>query len=161
GSSRNVPDRFLPASDVATLSLFGYDPITFYTGRAPLEAAAMGVKLGPEDWAIRCNLMTITDGRLTDFTAGHISSEEGRQLIEARQSAPSRRGVWFHAGVSYRTRLVCRPAAAAARFDAPPATPPPHDHPDEPATEHLPRGSGADFLVSLMDAARPILLEHP
>ena len=59
GRSRNVPDRFLPASDVATLSLFGYDPERYYTGRAPLEAAAMGVELGLEDWAIRCNLMTI------------------------------------------------------------------------------------------------------
>src|SRR6516165_6021710 len=73
GRSRNVPDRFLPASDVATLSLFGYDPELCYTGRAPLEAAAMGIGLGPYDWAVRCNLMTILDGKLTDFTAGHIT----------------------------------------------------------------------------------------
>ena len=86
GRSRNVPDRFLPASDVATLSLFGYDPERYYTGRAPLEAAAMGIELGPDDWAIRCNLMTISDGRLTDFTAGHITSDEGRALIEALQA---------------------------------------------------------------------------
>src|ERR1035438_9367827 len=72
GRSRNVPDRFLPASDVATLSLLGYDPDRYYTGRAPLEAAAMGIDLGPDDWAIRCNLMTILDAKLTDFTAGHI-----------------------------------------------------------------------------------------
>ncbi len=63
GRSRNVPDRFLPASDVATLSLLGYDPERYYTGRAPLEAAAMGIELGPDDWAVRCNLMTIADGR--------------------------------------------------------------------------------------------------
>ena len=81
-----MPDRFLPASDVATLSLFGYDPERYYTGRAPLEAAAMGVVLGPDDWAVRCNLMTIDDGRLTDFTAGHITSEEGELLIEALQA---------------------------------------------------------------------------
>src|ERR1700722_19483863 len=66
GRSRNVPDRFLPASDVATLSLFGYDPEVYYTGRAPLEAAAMGVALGPDDWAIRCNLLTIQEGKLAD-----------------------------------------------------------------------------------------------
>jgi 2,3-bisphosphoglycerate-independent phosphoglycerate mutase len=83
GRSRNVPDRFLPASDVATLSLFGYDPERYYTGRAPLEAAAMGIVLGPDDWAIRCNLMNVVDGKLADFTAGHITSEEGRALIEA------------------------------------------------------------------------------
>src|SRR3954447_16193819 len=86
GRSRNVPGRFNPASDVATLSLFGYDPERYYTGRAPLEAAAMGVPLGADDWAVRCNLMYMEDGRLTDFTAGHISSEEGRQLMEALQS---------------------------------------------------------------------------
>ena len=85
GRSRNVPDRFLPASDVATLSLLGYDPERYYTGRAPLEAAAMGIELGPDDWAIRCNLMTVRDGRLADFTAGHITSPEGRALIATLQ----------------------------------------------------------------------------
>src|SRR3954451_1944520 len=83
GRSRNVPDRFVPASDVATLSLLGYDPEKYYTGRAPLEVVAMGIPLGPDDWAVRCNLMTILDGKMTDFTAGHVSSEEGKQLIEA------------------------------------------------------------------------------
>src|SRR6185437_9129547 len=81
GLAHNVPDVFNPASDVATLSLLGYDPLLTYTGRAPLEAAALGIDLGPDDWAIRCNLMTIQDGRMTDFTAGHITSDEGRQLI--------------------------------------------------------------------------------
>ena len=57
---------------MATLSLFGYDPEEYFTGRAPLEAAAMGIALGPDDWAVRCNLMTVEDGRMTDFTAGHI-----------------------------------------------------------------------------------------
>src|SRR5262245_66103882 len=100
GRSRNVPDRFLPASDVATLSLFGYDPERYYTGRAPLEAAAMGIALGRDDWAIRCNLMTIRDERLTDFTAGHITNPEGRALIESLQAALGRRNVEFHPGVS-------------------------------------------------------------
>src|SRR3984885_8462288 len=86
GRSRNVPDRFLPASDVATLSLLGYDPERYYTGRAPLEAAAMGIPLGPDDWAVRCNLMYTEDGRLTDFTAGHITSDDGRPLMEALQA---------------------------------------------------------------------------
>src|SRR3954468_3704429 len=93
GLSRNVPDRFLPASDVATLSLLGYDPLLYYTGRAPLEAAAMGHSLGPDDWAIRCNLMTIRDGLLSDFTAGHITSAEGEQLIAALQVRINHPGV--------------------------------------------------------------------
>src|SRR5438045_3834194 len=87
GLANNVPDSLTPASDVATLSLFGYDPLKYYTGRAPLETAAMGIGLGPNDWAIRCNLVTIEDERMRDFTAGHIPSEEGRQLITALQCA--------------------------------------------------------------------------
>src|SRR5215468_3591389 len=83
GTANNVPRPLTPASDVATLSLFGYDPLAVYTGRAPLEAAAMGIALGPDDWAIRCNLLTILDGRLTDFTAGHITSAEGQVLMES------------------------------------------------------------------------------
>src|SRR5438876_11125457 len=87
GLTNNVPPGLTPASDVATLSLFGYDPLQVYTGRAPLEAAAMGIQLGAGDWAIRCNLVTIENEEMRDFTAGHISSEEGRALIEALQTA--------------------------------------------------------------------------
>src|SRR3954469_8401274 len=83
GRSNNVPAPLTPASDVATLSLFGYDPLQVYTGRAPLEAAAMGVSLGPDDWAVRCNLVTVEDEQMRDFTAGHISSAEARELIAA------------------------------------------------------------------------------
>src|SRR3954447_24598525 len=83
GRANNVPPTLTPASDVATLSLFGYDPLEVYTGRAPLEAAALGIPLGRDDWAVRCNLVHVSDGRMTDFTAGHISSDEGRQLITA------------------------------------------------------------------------------
>src|SRR3989440_3448956 len=83
GLSNNVPATLTPASDVATLSLFGYDPLVVYTGRAPLEAAAMGIRLGPDDWAVRCNLVTVENEEMRDFTAGHISSEEGRELIKA------------------------------------------------------------------------------
>src|SRR5438270_13285129 len=81
GRSNNVPPPLTPASDVATLSLFGYDPLQVYTGRAPLETAAMGIALGPGDWAIRCNLVNVEEGRMRDFTAGHIGSDEGRELI--------------------------------------------------------------------------------
>ena len=112
GRSRNVPDRFLPGSDVATLSLFGYDPVRYYTGRAPLEAVAMGIPLGPDDWAVRCNLMTILDGRMTDFTAGHITSEEGADAHRgpARRDSPTDPRVEFHAGVSYRNAMIYRGA---------------------------------------------------
>src|SRR4051812_22499600 len=83
GRANNVPRPLTPASDVATLSLFGYDPLAVYTGRAPLEAAAMGIHLGEADWAVRCNLVTVEDGLMRDFTAGHITSEDGAPLIRA------------------------------------------------------------------------------
>src|SRR5271157_2248125 len=83
GRSNNVPAPLTPASDVATLSLFGYDPLVVYTGRAPLETAAMGIHLGPNDWAIRCNLVTIENEEMRDFTAGHINNADARALIES------------------------------------------------------------------------------
>src|SRR5690242_16372835 len=133
GRSRNVPDKFLPASDVATLSLFGYDPLRYYTGRAPLEAAAMGIALGADDWAIRCNLMTILDGKMTDFIAGHITSEEGRQLIAALQNELGSEEFEFHPGVSYRNLLIYRGRPGASPFGEDTLTTPPHDVPDRPA----------------------------
>src|SRR5439155_10221402 len=118
GRSNNVPASLTPASDVATLSLFGYDPLVVYTGRAPLETAAMGIRLGPEDWAIRCNLVNVDNEEMRDFTAGHIDNDEGKQLVAAIQQAlggpvPKSDGnpisdgtLEFHAGVSYRNILV-------------------------------------------------------
>ena len=161
GRSRNVPDRFLPASDVATLSLLGYDPVKYYTGRAPLEAAAMGIGLGPDDWAIRCNLMNITGGRLTDFTAGHITSAEGRSLMEAIQAELGRPPFEFHPGVSYRNLMVYRGQPDECPFSHETVTAPPHDHPDQPAANHMPRGPGAELFKELMSQAGRILQDHP
>src|SRR5712691_8651840 len=116
GRTNNVPVPLTPASDVATLSLFGYDPLVVYTGRAPLETAAMGLPLGPDDWAIRCNLVHVDREEMRDFTAGHISSEDGRALIESLQqglggpvSYEALQGrLEFHPGVSYRNILIYR-----------------------------------------------------
>jgi len=161
GRSRNVPDRFLPASDVATLSLLGYDPERYYTGRAPLEAAAMGMALGPDDWAVRCNLMTIRDERLTDFTAGHITSEEGRSLIAAIQAALGHTNVEFRPGVSYRNLMIYRGGPGTSLFTDETVTDPPHDHPNDPAANHLPRGPGSYLLRSLMLAGDLVIASHP
>jgi 2,3-bisphosphoglycerate-independent phosphoglycerate mutase len=160
GRSRNVPDRFLPASDVATLSLFGYDPERYYTGRAPLEAAAMGIELGADDCAIRCNLMHVSDGKLTDFTAGHITSPEGRDLIESLGMALGRPGIEFHPGVSYRNLMVYRGGPDDRPFTDETVTDPPHDHPDQPAEAHLPRGPGSELLRDLMSRATTVLESH-
>ena len=81
GLVRTVPEGFEPGSDVAQMSLLGYDPLRYYTGRAPIEAAARGIRLGLEDWVFRCNLVTIADGLMVDHSAGHISTEEASTLI--------------------------------------------------------------------------------
>jgi len=167
GLSNNVPASLTPASDVATLSLFGYDPLRVYTGRAPLETAAMGIHLGPNDWAVRCNLVYVPDGTMKDFTAGHISSEDGRPLIEALQKELGGKEVAggvleFHPGVQYRNILVWR-----GKSDSSPLaglkTQPPHDIPDRAVAEYLPQGTvtGCEMLISLMEASKPILAAHP
>jgi 2,3-bisphosphoglycerate-independent phosphoglycerate mutase len=162
GRADNVPRPLTPASDVATLSLFGYDPLAVYTGRAPLETAAMGIRLGPDDWAIRCNLVLVADECMRDFTAGHITSEESRPLIEALQATLGDAQLEFHSGVSYRNILVYRPAAGSlAPFLEQTKTQPPHDVPDRPIADHLPKGPGSDLLRSLMERSRPILHDHP
>jgi len=161
GRSRNVPDRFLPGSDVATLSLFGYDPEEVFTGRAPLEAAAAGVPLGPDDWALRCNLMTIRDGRLSDFTAGHITSEEARSLIEALQQKLGSPEVEFFPGVSYRNLMIYRGSGRPSPFGDDTLTTPPHDQPDQPAADYLPRGTGSELLRELMAAGTEVVRDHP
>jgi 2,3-bisphosphoglycerate-independent phosphoglycerate mutase len=170
GRTNNVPAGLTPASDVATLSLFGYDPLAVYTGRAPLETAAMGIALGPHDWAIRCNLVTVENEEMRDFTAGHISNEEGQALVATVQqqlggavpvlpgsSATGR--LEFHAGVSYRNILVFR--GGSAPFTAETKTQPPHDIPDRPIAGHLPQGPGGALLQHLMQRSRELFSEHP
>jgi 2,3-bisphosphoglycerate-independent phosphoglycerate mutase len=172
GLSNNVPASLTPASDVATLSLFGYDPLVVYTGRAPLEAAAMGIKLGPNDWAIRCNLVTVESEEMRDFTAGHIGNEEGKELIAAVQKVsgsgdggtgamidPAR--LEFHPGVSYRNILVFRPGQGTAPFAGKTKTQPPHDIPDKPIADYLPKGPGENLLQGLMRQSRDVFRNHP
>lgn len=164
GCSDNVPRPLNPASDVATLSLFGYDPLEVYTGRAPLEVAAMGIPLGPKDWAIRCNFITVEDGELRDFTAGHIDSDQGKDLIAALRNGidgPVEGGTLeLHAGVSYRNALIFR-GDPKAPFTDDTITQPPHDVPDRPIQDHLPKGPGSELLCSLMEKSREILRDHP
>jgi 2,3-bisphosphoglycerate-independent phosphoglycerate mutase len=167
GLANNVPASLTPASDVATLSLFGYDPLKVYTGRAPLETAAMGIHLGENDWAVRCNLVYAPDGHMRDFTAGHISSDDGRELIHALQKELGGKemdgGVLeFHAGVQYRNILVWR--GKSTEFTSPlegTATQAPHDIPDQPIANYLPRGPGAAMLEKLMLASQMVLGQHP
>ncbi len=167
GRTDNVPPTLTPASDVATLSLFGYDPLVVYTGRAPLETAAMGLKLGPKDWAIRCNLVHVENEEMRDFTAGHISPEDGKELMQAVQAklgGPVNFGglrgtLEFHPGVSYRNILIYR--GDDAPFTSDTKAQPPHDVPDQPIAGYLPKGPGSDLLRDLMARSRAVLRDHP
>lgn len=151
GRAVTVPESLPPGSDVGTMSLFGYDPLKFHTGRAPIEAAAQGITLSPGDWAIRCNLVTVNDGCMESFTAHQVPSSDGRELIELLQKELCGDRSWkFHAGVSYRNLLLYRSRETDAPFSRETTSTPPHDITDQPVAKHLPDGPGADALRELM-----------
>lgn len=152
GLVRTVPEGMPPGSDVANLSIMGYNSHLYYSGRAPLEAAAMGVYLSKDDIAFRCNFVTVTDGRMEDYSAGHITSEEGRELIESLK--PLMLGGRLYSGVSYRNLLVLKVGAKAVCT-------PPHDIMDRQISDYLPNGKDSAPLVELMKASREVLTSHP
>jgi 2,3-bisphosphoglycerate-independent phosphoglycerate mutase len=154
GLVQTVPDGMAPGSDVAQMSLLGYDPARHYSGRAPIEAAARGIKLGRDDWVFRCNLVTIADGRMADHSAGHISTEEADSLIKELQAHVSDERLSFHTGVSYRHLLVLH----GIDFDV--RTYPPHDHIGAAVEKLLPRGKGADLLIELMNQSQQLFAGH-
>jgi 2,3-bisphosphoglycerate-independent phosphoglycerate mutase len=148
----------LPAgSDTANLSLLGYDPLRYYTGRAPLEAAAQGIELSPGDWAVRCNMVTIEDQTMRDFTAGHVSTEEATALLATLQEKVGGPSLRFRPGVSYRNLLIVHGAA----FTADTRTLPPHDYTGQSIADAYPRGPGSNLLVELMTASEEMFAEHP
>jgi 2,3-bisphosphoglycerate-independent phosphoglycerate mutase len=152
GLATVIPDGLPPGSDVGNLAILGYDPSEYHTGRAPIEAAAMGVEIGPGEVAYRCNLVTIgADGTMVDFAAGHITSEQSAPIIAALDAAlgGGRDGVRFHAGVEYRH--LCIVPGDLADADCVP----PHDLTGQPAV--LPTGPAAERLIALMDASKPVV----
>jgi 2,3-bisphosphoglycerate-independent phosphoglycerate mutase len=159
GLAQTVPAGYPPGSDVANLSMFGYDPKLCYTGRSPLEAASMGVALGPDDVAFRINLVHLEarGGRLTmeDYSAGHISTADGRELIEELQRQLGDDEFSFHAGVSYRHLLVWHNGRTQIE-----ATPP-HDITGQDVISFLPKGDGAESLINLMNSSQMIFNNHP
>lgn len=160
GRADNVPASLPAGSDVGTMSLFGYDPLTYHTGRAPLEAAAQSIELGSNDWAIRCNLVTIEDGRMASFTAGQIPDSLGGQLIQLLQRDQCGSPEWkFHAGVSYRNLLIYRARNSKAPFSRETQTVPPHDLTDQPVAPHLPAGPGSELLRDLMQRSTHVFDE--
>jgi 2,3-bisphosphoglycerate-independent phosphoglycerate mutase len=153
GRAAVIPPRMAPGSDVGNMSILGYDPARYHTGRAPIEAAALGLKLRPDQVAFRCNLVEVApDGTMVDFAGGHPSSEDAAEVIGALDAALGRGAggeVEFHAGVQYRHILIAPESWADADCT------PPHDLTGRPAM--LPRGAAAPQLIDLMDASRAIV----
>jgi 2,3-bisphosphoglycerate-independent phosphoglycerate mutase len=153
GIVQTVPKGLPCGSDVAILSVLGYDPKQFYTGRAPLEAAAQGLTVGPDEWVFRCNLVTIIDGVMEDHSAGHISTEEAGAFIDELNRSMGGPNVHFYRGVSYRHLMTFR-------GDCDVQTTPPHDILGQQAAAHLPTGKGAEALRALMERGKEILVGH-
>ncbi len=159
GLAETVPQAFHPGSDVANLSVFGYDPASCYTGRSPLEAASMGVELGPDDVAFRLNLVTLGlaggDMYMQDFSAGHITTEEGRELIECLQEELGDDEFQFYPGVSYRHLMVWR--GGQDDFDVPP----PHDLTGKSIQDHILRSDAGMPLMQITNASQLLFRRHP
>lgn len=160
GMTHTIPEGFPPGSDVGTMSLLGYDPRRYHTGRSPIEAASMGVELGPDDIAFRCNLVTLgTDANgqeiMVDFAADHITSEEAAELIRTINTELGGSEIEFHPGVSYRHLMVWH--GGKEKMSATP----PHDITGQPTAGHFPEGEGAERLQTLMELSRAILADHP
>jgi 2,3-bisphosphoglycerate-independent phosphoglycerate mutase len=160
GLVATIPPGMPSGSDVGTMTMLGYDPARYHTGRAPIEAASMGIDLAPHDVVFRLNLVSLkpdTDGAeiMDDFTAGHISSEESAKIVADISHALSGEGIEFHNGVSYRHLMVWRGGIGGTRLT------PPHDITGKPVAPHLPAGEGAERLAAIMREAAEILRDHP
>ena len=162
GLTDNVPPHFPAGSEVANMSLFGYDPNRYFTGRAPIEAAAQGIQLGPHDWAVRCNLVTVVDQIMVDFTADHITTAEAAELLRSLADEVADPRVQFVPGVSYRNLMIYRGSGdEPPPFSTDTRTRAPHDLTDLPVTEDYPRGRGSDWLTELMQRSAGLFLDHP
>lgn len=154
GIVQTIPPDMPPGSDVAQMSLLGYDPMQYYPGRAPIEAAAQGIKLKPDEWVFRCNLVTIADGKMADHSAGHISTEEAGKLICELEAALGEQNLRLYAGVSYRNLCVI----GGVKFDV--ETQPPHDIIGQKVSKNLPHGKNADILNDIMARSQQLFEDH-
>jgi len=155
GVVNTVPKNFKPGSDIACLSVLGYDPKVYYTGRAPLESASLGIELGEKDWAVRCNLITANDGILEDFSAGHISDNEAGLIMSILNEQLANYSVRFYAGKSYRNIMVYN-GDIVIEADCTP----PHDIIGKSITQNLPKGKGSEILIDLMRNSYHLLENH-
>ncbi|MBU1999150.1 MAG: cofactor-independent phosphoglycerate mutase [Candidatus Omnitrophica bacterium] len=158
GRIKTIPDKMNPASDVANLSIMGYDPKEFYCGRGPLEAANLGVKLDKLDVAFRCNLVTVSNDQMMDYSAGHISSNEADNIIRFIDQKLGSEKIKFYPGISYRHLMVFKNGAADALEKLECTAP--HDISGKDITKFLPKGKNSDTINALMQESRKVLEHH-
>jgi 2,3-bisphosphoglycerate-independent phosphoglycerate mutase len=152
GMLRTIPEGFEPGSDIANLSVLGYDPRLYYTGRGPLEAMSMGIPLRDEDVAYRCNITTVVNGKMADFSAGHISTRESRDLLESlAEKVPD---IFLKEGISYRNLLVISHGKGSQ-------TTPPHDIVGQDIAPYLPSGGDEVILRHCIDESAKVFQGHP
>lgn len=151
-----VPEPLSTGSDVANLGLMGYDPHVHYSGRAPIEAVGNGIPMAEDDVAFRCNVVTTGDGRMIDYSAGHIETEDAHAFIATIDQRLGGKGVRFYGGVSYRHILLWKKGPNDGLKTAAP-----HDITDQPLAPHLPQGARAEEVIAMMDASCDILRDHP
>lgn len=166
GRACHTPRQLPAGSEVGNMSLLGYDPMANFTGRAPIEAAAQGIELAPRDWALRCNLVTIQDQTMRDFTADHISTEEATELLRTAQEGLASEAILggrfeFIPGVSYRNLLLWRSVGGSGPFSMDLRATPPHDLADQSVLDDYPRGPGSDVLGELMTVSARLFEDHP
>jgi len=157
GLARTVPGGMEPSSACACMSVMGYDPVKYYKGRASIEAFSLGIDVGDGEVVLRCNLVTVKDGKMRDYSAGHITSEEAAEIVKSLNEKLGGDAVRFYPGVGYRHILKLKGHEDALKA----ICAPPHDIPGRPVEEYLPKGEGSDILRDLMARAKPVLKDHP
>ncbi len=157
GLARTVPEGMEPSSACACMSVLGYDPTIYYKGRASIEARSLGIDIGPGEVVFRCNLVNIEDGKMGDYSAGHVTSAEAGEIIKTLNEKLGGKDVKFYPGVGYRHILKLRGHEETLRA----LCTPPHDIPGKPVEEYLPQGEGGKFLRHLMRSGESVLKDHP
>lgn len=153
GRAQTVPEGAEPSSAAACTSILGYDPVTDHVGRGAIEAASMGIELGPDEVALRMNLVSIRDGRMESYAAGHITTEESTRLVRELAERLDDSTFTLYPGVAYRHIVVVKGHTELVEC----GYTPPHDISDKPVTGHLPSGQGCELLLDFMERARPVL----
>jgi len=157
GLVRTVPQGMEPSSACACMSVMGYDPKVYYRGRSGIEAKSMGIPVAVNEVVFRCNLVAIRDGKMWSYSSGHIDTDEANVLIAALNEKLGSDEIHFYPGVRYRH--ICKIKGHENALMA--TCTPPHDIPDKPIAEFLPRGPGSDLLRDLMEKSKAVLQEHP